>query len=116
MEHHYFVQPVHEFRREFAARRFHGRAFHFLIQAGRRLVRRLNETHSALHQFRNFAAAKVGSQENNRLREVHAPVVTERQRSLVQHAQQQLPERIAGLLNFVKKQEAELQLVRVARR
>ena len=32
MKHHHFVQAVHEFRREFAARGFDGRAFHFLVQ------------------------------------------------------------------------------------
>src|SRR5258707_11810618 len=35
-------------------------------------------------------------------------------RSLIKHSQQQLPQRVAGLLDFVEQQEAELQFVRMA--
>ncbi len=67
VKNHYFVEPVHEFRRELAPRRFHRRALHLLVQTGDRLVRRLHETHPALHEFGNLAAAQVGSQKDHGL-------------------------------------------------
>jgi len=57
---------------------------------------------AALHQFRNFAATKVRLQENDRLREIHAAVVAQREVGLVQHAEEQLPEGVAGLLDFIE--------------
>ena len=44
---------------------------------------------------------------------VHAAVVAQRQRGLVQNAQQQLPQGVGGLFDLVEKQEAQLHLVRV---
>ena len=38
MKHHHFVQPVHEFRRKLASRRFHRRALHLFVQPVVRLV------------------------------------------------------------------------------
>src|SRR5205823_2972271 len=98
-------------RRKLAARRFHGGALHFLIQPGSRLIGRLDKAHATLHQFRNFSAPEVRGQEDDRLRKVHAAIVSQREGRFVQHAQQQLPKRVAGLLNLVKEQETELQLV-----
>ena len=49
MEDHHLVQAVHEFRRKLAPSRFHGRALHFLVQPGDRLILGLNKTHSTLH-------------------------------------------------------------------
>ena len=68
----------------------------------------------SLYQLGDFSATEVRSQEDDRLRKVDAAIVAERERGLVQHSQEQLPERVAGLLNFVKEQKAELQLVGVA--
>ena len=71
---------------------------------------RLNKSHAAGHQFGDFAAAEIRGQENDGLRKIHAAIVAERQGGLIQHAEQQLPQRVAGFFDFVEKQEAELQL------
>ena len=47
------------------------------------------------------------------LREVHAAIVAQRQRGFVQNAEQQVPQRIAGLFDFVEQHEAQLQFVGV---
>ena len=44
---------------------------------------------------------------------IHAAVVAERQRGFVENAEQQLPQRVGRLLDFVEQQEAELQFVGV---
>ena len=44
---------------------------------------------------------------------IHATVVAQGQRSLVQDAQQQLPQGVGGLFDFVEQQEAQLNLVGV---
>ena len=44
---------------------------------------------------------------------IHAAVVAERERGFVQNSQQQLPQRVGGFLDFVKQQEADLQLLGV---
>ncbi len=44
------------------------------------------------------------------MREVHAPVVPQGQRGLVQHSQQQLPQRVRRLLDLVKQQKTQHQL------
>ena len=67
MEDHHLVQPVHEFRRKLPARRFHCRPLDLFIQACGRFVFRLNEAHSALHQFRDLSTTQVRRQENHRL-------------------------------------------------
>jgi len=116
MKNHNLVQPVHEFRRELAPRRFHRGSLDLFIQSAVLLVSRLHESHSAVHHLGNFAAAQVGRHKNHRLREVHAPVIAQRQSRLIQNPQQQLPQRVGSLLNFVEQQERQLQLVRVAGR
>src|SRR6266568_3939554 len=59
MKHHHLVQPVHEFRRKLAARRFYGGALYLFIQARDWLVLGLNEAHATLHEFRDLPAAEV---------------------------------------------------------
>ena len=46
------------------------------------------------------------------MRKIHAPIVPQRKRSFVQNSQQQLPQRVAGLLDLVEKQNRKLQLLR----
>src|SRR5215469_17716277 len=108
MKNHHFVQPVHELRGKLATGCLDRGALHFLIQTRRGLVHRLNEAHPALHQLGDLTATEVRGQENDRLRQVDTAVVTERQGRLVQDAQKQLPERVAGLLDFIKEQKAKL--------
>ena len=87
MKHHHLIQAVHEFRGEFAPRSFNSRALYLFIQAGCRLVFRLNKTHAAFHQFGDFASTQVRGEKNDRFGQVHFAIVAERQRRLVQHAQ-----------------------------
>jgi hypothetical protein len=47
------------------------------------------------------------------VRQVHTPVVAERQRSLVHDSQHQLPQRVRRLLDFVKQQKTQLQFLGV---
>src|SRR5581483_274178 len=116
MEHHHLVQPVHELRTELPPRRFHRRPFHLLVQPALRLVLRLDKSHPPRHQFRDLPAPQIRRHENHRLRQVHPPVISQRQRRFVQHPQKQLPQRIARLLNLVEQQKAQLQLVRMRSR
>src|SRR6267154_1626736 len=116
MKHHHFVKAVHEFRRKLAASGFHGSTFDLFIAAGSRLLGCPNKAHATLHEFRNFATAKVRRQENDGLGEIHAPVVAQGERGLIQHPQEQLPQGVAGFFDLVEKQEAELQLFAMARR
>src|SRR5213594_4324335 len=69
MKDHHLIKAVHEFGRELAPRRFHGRALYLLVQPSGRLVFWLNETHATLHQPGNLAAAEVGRQKDHRLRQ-----------------------------------------------
>ena len=73
------------------------------------LVRRLHEAHAARHQLRDLSAAQVRRQKDHRLRQVHAPVVSQRQRRLIQDAQQQLPQRVRRLLDLIEQQKTQLQ-------
>src|SRR5690242_14685061 len=114
MEHYHFVQPVHEFGRELPPGSLHRRPFHLFIKAACGLVFRLNKAHATLHELGDLSATEVGGKEDDRLGQVHLAIVAQSESGFIQHAQEQLPERVTGLLNFVKQQEAELQLVRVA--
>ena len=48
--------------------------------------------------------------------EIHAAVVAKSEGGLVQHAEEQLPEGVAGFFDFVEEQERKLQLVAVGNR
>src|SRR6266404_6662081 len=88
MKNNHLVQPVHELRRELPPRRFHRGTLDLLIQASVWLVSRLDESHSAVHQFRDFPATQVRGKKNNRLRQIDSAVVAECQRRLVQDSEQ----------------------------
>src|SRR5258706_320453 len=79
MNHHDFAEAVHEFRRELSPRGFYRSAFHLLVKICHGLILWLDETHPALHQFRDFRAAQVRGHEDHGLREGHATVVAQRQ-------------------------------------
>ena len=106
MKDHDFIQAVHEFGGELAPGRLDGGALYLFVQAGCRFVSRLDEAHAAFHQFADLSAAQVGGEKNNRFRQIHFPIVTKGQSGLIQDAQQQLPQGVAGLLNFIQEQEA----------
>src|SRR5881394_1911843 len=85
VEHHHFVQPVHEFRGKLTPRRLHRRPFHLLVDSRRRLIRWLYKPHTAVHQFRDLSPSQVRGQKYHRLRQIYPPVVSQRQRGFVQH-------------------------------
>ncbi len=96
--------------------RFDGGALDFLVEVGLGLVVGLDEAVAAVHQFGDFTRAQIGGHEDDGLREIHAAVVAKGERGLVQHAEEQLPEGVAGFFDFVEEQERKLQLVAVVRR
>src|SRR5580692_4479184 len=71
------------------------------------------ETHTAVDEVAHLAGPQVRGQNNDALREIDTPIVAEGQGCLVQNAQQQLPERIGGFLDFVEQQDRQLELLRV---
>src|SRR6202041_3034170 len=117
MEHHGLVNAVHEFRREFPLGGFRSSLLYFLVEPylGLRALQR-RKSQPAGHQLGDFHAAQVRGHENHRLRQIHSPVVAQRQSSLVQNPQQQLPQGIRSLLDLVKQQERNLQLLGVVLR
>src|SRR5690348_12437319 len=111
MENDYAVQTVHEFRRESAARRFHGGTFQFQVKTFSRFAGRFDKSHFAADQGGDFARAQVGSEEDDGLRKIDAAGIAESQSGLVEDRQQQLPEGVAGFFDFVEEQKAELELL-----
>src|SRR5579863_6185385 len=111
MKHNHLVEAVQEFRGELSPSGFHRGALNFHIESVVWLIGGLDESHSAGHKLGDFTAAQVGGEENYRLRKIHAAVVAQSQCGLVQHAQEQLPQSVAGLLDFVEKQEAQFQVL-----
>ena len=106
MKHHRLIDPVHELRSEFALGRFRRRPLDFFVETHAHLRLHFGrKSHSAGHQLRDFAAAQIRRQENHGLRQVNAPVIAQRQRRLVENSQQQLPQRVAGLFDFVEQQK-----------
>src|ERR1035441_1087422 len=67
----------------------------------------------AIHQARHLPRAQIRRHNDDALRQIHPPVVSQRQRRLVQNPQQELPQRIRRLLNLVKQQNRQLQLLRI---
>ena len=116
VENHDLVEAVQEFGGELAARRFDGGALDFLVKVGLGLVVGLDETVTAGHELGDVAATKVGGHKDDGLREVHAAIVAKGEGGFVQHAEEQLPEGVAGFFNFVEEQEGKFQLVAVGSR
>src|SRR6516165_10476148 len=116
MENNQFIQPVHELGRELSPRRFDRRTLHFFINIVLRLVRRLNKAVTARKQIADIRSTEIGGHKDDGLGEVHAAVVAERKSGLIEHAQQQLPQGVAGLLDLVEEQERQLELVGVGSR
>ena len=108
-----FVDAVHELRRELAPRRFDRGAIDLVVECSVHLSGFRRETQAAVHQVAHLAGAQVRGHDDDALRQIHAAVVAQRQRGLVQNAEQQLPERVGRLLDFVEQQDRELQLVGV---
>ncbi len=61
----------------------------------------------------HFGSPQVAGHEDQGAREVHAAVVAQGQSGFVQNAEQQVPQRVTGLLNLVEQHEADLDLLGV---
>src|SRR2546425_1486248 len=110
-EHDNLIDSVHKLRRELAPRCFDRRAVNFLIDFGIGMLHAFagSETDSTRDQFGHVARAEVRSQDDHAPRKVHAAVVTECQRRLVQNTKQELPERVRSLLDLIKEYQRKLQ-------
>src|SRR5579864_6836002 len=103
LEHHRLVDAVHKLRRELAPRRFHRCPLNLVIERGIDLNHLGSESKPTIHQVRHLPCAQVRSHDDDALRQIHPPVISQRQRGLVQDPQQQLPQRIRSFLDFVKQ-------------
>src|SRR5947209_14059836 len=74
------------------------RAFRFTSREAE--VRPENRTH--------FGSAEVARHEDHGAREIHAAIVSERERRFIEDAQEQIPESVAGLFDLVEQHEAQL--------
>ena len=112
-EDHDLVNAVHELRRELPPRSLDRRATHLLIQPIVFARLRRAEPKTAGDHVVHLRGAQVRGHHDQALRKIHAPVVAQGQRRLIENAQQQLPQRVARLLDLVEKQQRQLQLLRV---
>src|SRR6266568_5579407 len=112
-EDHDLVDSVHELWGELTARGLSGGAINFVVQALIHNLRLRRETESTIDKVAHLACPQVRGHNNDALREVHAAVVAECERSLVEDAEQKLPEGVRRLLDFVKEQDRKLKFVGV---
>jgi hypothetical protein len=82
------IEAVHKFRGELAASRFDGGTLDFLVDIGLGRVAGLDETVAAAHEVGDFVSAEIGRHEDDGLREIHTTVVAERERGLIEHAEE----------------------------
>src|ERR1041384_342561 len=106
-KHNNLIYSVHEFWREFSLRRFRRGSIDLLIEIiiSHAPALRRSETDRAGDQLTHLLGAEIRRHEDHRLREIDLAIVAQGQRSLIQHAKQQLPERVRGLLDFVKQHQ-----------
>ena len=69
----------------------------------------MREAQAAVDHVAHLTGPQVRGHDDDALRKIHAAVVAQSQSRFVQNAQQQLPERVGGLLDFVEQQNRELQ-------
>ena len=120
LKHHRLVDAVHEFRGEFPPRGFHAGARDLVGQllvnrSGRGLALRLTggKAQAGLQNRTHLRGAQVAGHEDQGAREIHAAVVAQSQCRLIQNAQQQVPQRVAGFFDLVEQHEAQLHLLGV---
>ena len=68
------------------------------------------EAHSTVDQFRHFGSAQVRRHHDEALGQIDTAVIAEREAGFVEDAQQQLPQRVGSLFDFVEQDDRELQL------
>ncbi len=107
----YLIDAIHELRRKLPSRRLRGRAINPAVQLIIVFPWAGGESHAAGHDSHHFARTEIGGEENDRAGKIDPPVVAQGQRGLAENAQQKLPKGVAGLLDLVKKDERQFQLV-----
>ena len=114
-EHDYFVDAVHELRRELALCGLGGSAIDLLVDVvfQHPLAARGCETYRAGDELAHLFRAEIRRQEYHAPREINFSVVAQRQRSLVKYAQQQLPQRVGRFLDLIEQNEGQLILLGV---
>src|SRR5215475_15901712 len=100
-ENHHLVDAVHELGRKLTPRRVGCCALDFVVEifvydGGFR-----SKTKSTLDEVGHLASTKVRGHDDDALRQVHPAVIAQGKRSLVEDAEQKLPEGVRRLLNFV---------------
>ena len=88
LEHHRFVDAVHELRSEFPSSRFDRGAINFLNQAGVHFRGFMRKTESPVDQVAHLAGAQIRRHDDDALRQIDAPVITQGQSSFIQDAKQ----------------------------
>ena len=69
------------------------------------------KTQLRTHEELISARAKIACHEDHGAREIHFPVVAQRQSRLVENAQQQVPQSVTGLFDFIEQDEADFDRV-----
>src|SRR5258705_138827 len=60
-----------------------------------------------------FAGDEIAGEEDHRRRKIDSAIVAQRQDAFVQHAQEEIPQRVGGFFNLVEKHETNLDRVGV---
>src|SRR5260370_39507944 len=71
------------------------------------------ETKLRTDERADLRSTDIACHEKQRVRKVHVAVIAQRQRSFVQDPEEQIPEGVTGLLDFIKEDEGELHVFRV---
>ena len=111
-EDHGLIDAVHELRCELAASGFDGSALNLVIKIIVDFHGSGREAEATVDQISHLAGAQVRGQDDDALGKIDAAIIAEGERGFIEDAEQQLPERVAGLLDFVEQENRELELFR----
>ena len=101
------VDPVHKLGRELAPGRFNCGPIDLLInfRVDHPTLRRKPDT--TRDQFTHLTRPQIGGHNDDRTGEIDPPVVSERERRLVENPEEKLPESVTGLLDLVEQDQRE---------
>src|SRR6266853_1593501 len=71
------------------------------------------ETQLRTDEGTHLSSTDIACHENQRLRKVHFAVIAQGQRAFVQDPEEQIPEGVTRLLDFIEQNEAQLQRIRM---
>lgn len=107
-----FVDAIHEFRGESPFWCINRHTINLAIGLlGRRRAPLETETDAARDQPALLVGSEIGCHEHNGSRKVRFSIVTQRQCRLVQYAEQQLPQSVAGFFDPIEQDHPELRLL-----